>query len=73
MRDLKERRFEFSVHIVQLCQEPDETLGVSRTLASQLLRSGTSIGTDVEEAHGSQSNTDLTAILTGIGKNARKT
>jgi four helix bundle protein len=53
MKDLKDRSFDFSVRIVRLCQQLDEMRGTSRTLANQLLRSGTSIGANIEEAHGS--------------------
>jgi hypothetical protein len=35
---------EFAVRVVTLCQVLDEKPGVSRTLANQLLRSGTSLG-----------------------------
>jgi hypothetical protein len=37
-RDLPERTFEFAVRIVLLCQTLDQSPGVSRTLANQLLR-----------------------------------
>ena len=40
--DLKERTFEFAVRIVKLCRVLDKKAGVPRTLANQLLRSGTS-------------------------------
>jgi hypothetical protein len=42
--DLPERTFEFAVKIVNLCQLLEEKPGVSRTLANQSLRSGTSKG-----------------------------
>ena len=73
MRDLKVRSFEFSVRIVRLCQKLDEMRGVSRTLANQLLRSGTSIGANIEEAHGSQSKADFTAKMYIACKEARET
>lgn len=73
MKDLKARSFEFSVRIVRLCQQLDETPGVSRTLANQLLRSGTSIGANIEEAHGSQSKADFTAKMYIACKEARET
>ena len=49
-RDICERTFVFSVRIVQLYQELDKKPGVVRMLGKQLLRSGTSIGANVEEA-----------------------
>ena len=36
----------------------DENPGVSRTLANQLLRSGTSIGANLEESKGGQNHAD---------------
>lgn len=59
--EISARTFEFSVRVVRLCQTLDAVPGVSRTLSNQLLRSGTSIGANVEEAHGSQSKADLIA------------
>lgn len=71
MQDLKERSLLFSVRIVRLCQKLDELRGVSRILANQLLRSGTSIGANIEEAHGSQSKADFTAKMYIACKEAR--
>ena len=42
--DLPERSFGFARRIVLLCRVLDEKPGVRRTLANQLLRSGTSVG-----------------------------
>ena len=61
VRDLRERTFEFSWRIVALCLELDKRPGVGRTLGNQALRSGTSIGANVEEAQSSQSRVDFTA------------
>ena len=47
--------------------------GVSRTLSNQLLRSGTSVGANVEEAQGSQSKADFTAKMYIACKEARET
>lgn len=46
---LPERTFKFAVEIVKLCRLLDEKPGISRALANQLLRSGKSIGANVEE------------------------
>jgi four helix bundle protein len=51
----------------------DAEPGVSRTLATQLLRSGTSIGANVEEAQGSQSRADFVAKSYIACKEARET
>ncbi len=71
--DLKERSFLFALRIVKLCQSLDGDAGVSRTLARQLLRCGTSIGANLEEAHGSQSKADFAAKIAIACKEARET
>ena len=53
-RDLPERTFEFARRVVELCKVLDQMPGVSRTLANQLLRSGTSVGANVEEGQAGQ-------------------
>lgn len=63
-RDIKERTFKFALEMVKLCRELDERPGVGRTVGKQLLRSGTSIGANVEEAQAGQSRADF------INKNA---
>ena len=70
---MKERTFQFSIRVVRLCQTLAASPGVSRTLANQLLRSGTSIGANVEEAHGSQSKADFIAKMYIACKEARET
>jgi len=48
--------------VVQLCQTLEQRPGVSRTPEKkQLLRSGTSIGANVEEKQASQSRRDFIA------------
>jgi len=72
-RDIKERTFEFATRVVRLCRALEEFPGVSRTLANQLLRSGTSVGANVEEAHGSHSKPDFIAKMSIATKEARET
>lgn len=72
-RDICERTFQFGVRVVKLCQALDEKPGASRTLASQLLRSGTSVGANVEEAQAGQSKADFTSKLAIACKEARET
>ncbi|QOX79414.1 four helix bundle protein [Trichlorobacter lovleyi] len=72
-RDIPERTFEFARKIVKLCQVLDQVPGVSRTLSNQLLRSGTSIGANVEEGQGSQSRADFIAKYSIACKEARET
>jgi four helix bundle protein len=68
-----ERSFEFAVRVVRLCRFLDEQDRSSRTLASQLLRSGTSIGANIEEAQAGQSKADFTAKMSIARKEARET
>lgn len=72
-RDLTERTFAFARRVVKLCQVLDRSPGVCRTLANQLLRSGTSIGANVEEGHASQSRPDFIAKYSVACKEARET
>lgn len=70
---IQERSFEFGVRVVKLCRVLDEKPGVSRTLANQLLRSGTSIGANVAEAQAGQSKKDFVAKMAIAAKEARET
>lgn len=58
-RDLRERTFAFALQIVKLCRHLELRNGVARTLSRQLLRAGTSIGANVEEAQAAQSRPDF--------------
>lgn len=71
--DLGQRTFEFAVRVVNLCQTLNKSPGVSRTLAGQLLRSGTSIGANVEEGQASQSKADFVSKYSIACKEARET
>jgi four helix bundle protein len=71
--DLKQRSFEFAKRIIFLCQKLEQNSGVAKTISNQLLRSGTSIGANIEEAHGSQSKPDFTAKMYISCKEARET
>jgi four helix bundle protein len=72
-RDLRERTFEFARRVVKLCQRLDQTPGVSRTLANQLLRAGCSVGANVEEGQASQSRADFISKYSIACKEARET
>jgi four helix bundle protein len=72
-RDLGQRLFDFSVRVVRLCQTLDEQPGPARTLARQLLRSGTSIGANYEEAQAGHSRADFIAKAGISLKEARET
>ena len=57
--DLPERTFAFAERIVRLCVFLEQNGRVSTTLATQLLRSGTSVGVNVEEAEAAESRKDF--------------
>ena len=71
--DLPSRTFEFSKRIVGLCKHLNQQPGVPRTMANQLLRSGTSIGANVEEGQASQSPADFVSKYSIACKEARET
>ncbi|RUR77811.1 four helix bundle protein [Chlorogloeopsis fritschii PCC 9212] len=72
-KDICDRTFTFSIRIVKLCQFLDDKPGVARTLAQQLLRSGTSIGANVEEAQAAQSKADFIGKMMIALKESRET
>ena len=72
-RDLCERTFRFAVRIVKLCQELDRKPSAGRAIGGQLLRSGTSIGANVEEGQGGQSRADFVSKYSIACKEARET
>ena len=72
VRDIRERTFEFAVRIVRLCQHLDKTPGACRTLSGQLLRAGTSIGANAEEAQAGQSRADFVSKNSIALKEARE-
>ncbi len=69
---VQEKSYAFAVRIVKLykylCEDKKEFV-----LSKQLLRSGTSIGANIEEAIGGQSERDFFAKLTIAYKEARET
>jgi four helix bundle protein len=58
---------------VNLCKILETQDRVSKTLANQLLRSGTSIGANIEEAQAGQSKADFIAKMSIARKEARET
>ena len=68
-----DRSFAFAVRVVKLCGVLEKQGNVPRTLANQLLRSGTSIGANIEEAQAGQSKADFTAKMSIARKEARET
>ena len=72
-RDIVERTFEFAVRIIQLCGKMDERPGVGRVMMSQILRAGTSVPANVEEAQAAQSKADFNSKMSIALKEARET
>jgi len=72
-QEISERAFAFAVRVVKLCRDLDGKPGVSRTLANQLLRAGTSIGANLEESKGGQSRADYRSKVSIAHKEARET
>jgi len=69
---VQEKSYQFAIRIVKLykylCEDKKEFV-----LSKQLLRSGTAIGANIEEAIGRQSEKDFFAKLTIAYKEARET
>ena len=70
---ITDRTFELALEIVDVCQMLDSTPGVRRVLGRQLLRSGTSIGANVEEAQAGQSRADFVSKCSIALKECRET
>jgi four helix bundle protein len=58
-RNIRERAFAFACDIVRLHQELSRRGGTGRTLGRQLLRAGTSVGANLEEAAVGESHADF--------------
>jgi four helix bundle protein len=70
--DIHERTFDFAVKIVELCKTLNSVPGVNWVLSKQLLKAGTSIGANVEEAQGGQSKPDFVAKMSIALKESRE-
>lgn len=57
--NIRERAFAFAVRIVKLCQFLEKNSAVSKSIISQLLSAGTSVGANLEEAKAGQSRADF--------------
>ena len=70
--DIKERTFEFGVRIVRLVNTLPRAVAGAK-VGGQLVKSGTSIGADVEEADGAESKRDFVHKMSIARKEARET
>ena len=71
-QDIRERTFEFAVRTVELCRQLEDTPGVPRPVIDALLRSGTSTGAAVDEAHSGLSKPDFIQRMTDASALARQ-
>jgi four helix bundle protein len=71
-RDIVERTFNFGVAVIRFCELLGGRAGARRMVAGQLLRAGTSIGANVEEAQGAQGRKDFIAKMMISLKEARE-
>jgi four helix bundle protein len=58
IRKISDRLLDFGVDIIKLTMELNKNI-IGRTIANQLLRSGTSAGANYEETYGAESRTDF--------------
>ena len=72
-RDIEKRTFDFGLRIIKLCQFVEGRSWVNSTLGKQLLRCGTSIGSNVEEAQAAESRADFISKNNISLKEARET
>lgn len=71
-RDIEKRTFAFALRLVRIAKTLQEDR-TDRILGTQVLRSGTSIGANVEEAQGAQNKADFIAKMCIARKEARET
>jgi four helix bundle protein len=73
VQDIHERAFAFACRVVRLHQHLVRQGGTGRVLADQVLRAGTSIGANLEEGKGGQSESDFIAKYNIALEEARET
>jgi hypothetical protein len=78
-QDIRDRSFRFACRIVEFCRALAHDEAVARILVPQLLRCGTSVGANLEEARGGERAEalaaeagEIAAILGAITRNARR-
>ena len=70
--DICERTFQFALRVVQMCSRLQSRSVVSQVLLKQLLRSGTSVGANIEEGQAAQSRADFVSKYSIARKEARE-
>ena len=56
---IREKSFDFAVRIVKLCKYLEKNSDVAKSVINQLLKAGTSVGANLEEAVAGQSKADF--------------
>ena len=72
-KDIRERTFEFALRIIKLCHELNKKPGVGRDMSRKLLKAGTLVGANTEEAQAAQSKPDFISKNSIALKEARET
>src|SRR2546425_10742197 len=72
-QDILDRTFRFAVRITKLCIFLDSRGGTGRVLGSQVVRAGTSVGSQVEEAQAAESTADFISRMSIGLKDAPET
>ncbi len=70
--DLKQRAYQYSIKLVKFIDKLPKDSS-SQIIAKQVLRSGTSIGANIIEAHGSHGKKDFANFFTHALKSANET
>ena len=69
--DIRERTFQFAVRVIRTAQALPQD-AATRVVAYQLVKAATSVGANVEEADGAESNRDFAHKLSIARKEARE-
>jgi four helix bundle protein len=72
-QNIVERTFNFALNILKLSGKLDERLSSHRIILNQIIRSGTSIGANIEEAQAAESKADFIHKNNIALKEARET
>ncbi len=72
-QDIVERTFNFALDILKLSEKLDEKSSYQRIILNQIIRSGTSIGANIEEAQAAESKADFIHKYNIALKEARET
>jgi four helix bundle protein len=72
MKEIHERAFQFACRVIRLHRAVTRTRGTDRIAVNQLVRAGTAVGANLEEAEAAHSRADFIAKLRISLKEARE-